>query len=238
MVKVEAIAVDIDGTITDQDRKICISAIEAIRAAEKLDIPTIIVTGNVVNYAYATAVLIGASGGIVGENGGLIFKEGTNDNQVQLLTNKELVDNAQRYIQEHVESKVHLSADNQFRMTEVVYYKTVSKEILINALKGFKNEDDIKIYDSGFALHVTDKNINKGKALKLLCEQNDININNLMAIGDSENDMEFLNVSGIKVAVANADDSLKEISDYVCKNCFGDGVYEAIEKYILRDEND
>lgn len=45
--KIKAIAVDVDGTITDKDRKICISAIEAIRSAEELKIPTIIVTGNI-----------------------------------------------------------------------------------------------------------------------------------------------------------------------------------------------
>ena len=55
--KIEAIAVDIDGTITDDTRKICISAIESLRAAEEKGIPTIIVTGNVVNYAYAAEVL-------------------------------------------------------------------------------------------------------------------------------------------------------------------------------------
>ena len=32
---IEAIAVDIDGTITDDKRQICISAIEALRKAEK-----------------------------------------------------------------------------------------------------------------------------------------------------------------------------------------------------------
>lgn len=70
--KIKAIAVDIDGTITDSDRRICISAIEAIRAAEKIGIPTIIVTGNIFFYATATATLIGTTGGIVAENGGVI----------------------------------------------------------------------------------------------------------------------------------------------------------------------
>ncbi|WP_394325454.1 HAD hydrolase family protein [Methanobrevibacter arboriphilus] len=55
-----------------------------------------------------------------------------------------------------------------------------------------------------------------------------------MAIGDSENDIEFLKVCGLKVAVANADKILKETADYVCKNEYGDGVKEAIEKFILK----
>ena len=68
---IEAIAVDIDGTITDDKRQICISSIKALRKAEKAGIPTIIVTGNVVNYAYATEVLIGCSGGLVAEESSL-----------------------------------------------------------------------------------------------------------------------------------------------------------------------
>ena len=87
--KIEAIAVDIDGTITDDERKLCISAIESLRSAEKAGIPTIIVTGNVVNYAYAAQVLIGCSGGLVAENGGMIFKEGYNNNAVEILVNSE-----------------------------------------------------------------------------------------------------------------------------------------------------
>ena len=54
-----------------------------------------------------------------------------------------------------------------------------------------------------------------------------------MAIGDSENDEDFLKVVGLKVAVSNAEDKLKEISDYVCEKPYGDGVKEAVEKFVL-----
>lgn len=233
--KIEAIAVDIDGTITDEKRKMSISAIESIREAEEAGIPTIIVTGNVVNYAYATAVLIGATGGLVGENGGLIFKEGTNNNEVQPLADRNYVDKACEYIENHVDPKykLHYSSDNPFRISEIVYYKTVPKEAVTDALKGFEDEDKIKVYDSGFAFHITDSRVNKGIALRKLCEQNGIKMENVMAVGDSENDEEFLKEVGLKIAVANADDSLKEISDYVCEGYFGNGVKEAIEKFVL-----
>ena len=56
---------------------------------------------------------------------------------------------------------------------------------------------------------------------------------NVMAIGDSQNDEDFLKEAGVKIAVGNAEDKLKNISDYVCKNQFGDGVAEAIEKFAL-----
>lgn len=234
--KIEAIAVDIDGTITDDTRKICISAIESLRAAEKKGIPTIIVTGNVVNYAYATQVLIGCSGGLVAENGGMIFKEGYNNNAVEILVNREYIEKADVHLKEKMGENYykHASHDNNYRATEIVFYKTIQREIIEDALKDYEFIDELEIYDSGFALHVTDKRVNKGTSLRRLCEKNNISMENVMAIGDSENDEDFLKEAGIKIAVGNADDSLKEKSTYICQNKFGDGVAEAIDKFALR----
>lgn len=234
--KIEAIAVDIDGTITDDKRKICISAIESLRAAEKAGIPTIIVTGNVINYAYATEVLIGCSGGLVAENGGMIFKEGYNNNAVEILVNREYIEKADVHLKEKLgkDYSKHASHDNNYRATEIVFYKTIQREIIEDALKDYEFIDELEIYDSGFALHVTDKRVNKGSSLKRLCEKNGINMDNVMAIGDSENDEDFLKEVGVRIAVGNADESLKEISTYVCEKNFGDGVAEAIEKFALR----
>lgn len=232
---IEAIAVDIDGTITDDKRRICVSAIEALRKAESKGIPTIIVTGNVVNYAYAAEVLIGCSGGLVGENGGLVFKEGENDNAVEILVDRDFVTSAESHLKEKLGDDFdrHASHDNMYRLTETVFYKTIEKEKLEDALNDFKHLDELEIYDSGFALHVTDKRVNKGTSLRYLCERNGINMENVMAIGDSENDEDFLREVGYRIAVGNAEDKLKEISTYVCENNFGDGVAEAIEKFAL-----
>lgn len=231
----EAIAVDIDGTITDDTRKICISAIESLRKAEEKGIPTIIVTGNVVNYAYAAEVLIGCSGGLVAENGGIVFKEGENNNAVETMVERDFVTSAENHLKEKLGEKfdIHASHDNMYRLTETVFYKTIDKEELENALKDFKYIDQLEIYDSGFALHITDKRVNKGTSLRYLCERNGINMENVMAIGDSQNDEDFLKEVGYKIAVGNADNKLKEISTYACEKLYGAGVAEAIEKFAL-----
>ena len=232
---IEAIAVDIDGTITDEKRQICISAIEALRKAEDAGIPTIIVTGNVVNYAYATEVLIGCSGGLVCENGGIVFKEGENNNAVEIMVERDFVTSAENHLKEKLGEMFdkHASHDNIYRQTETVFYKTLDSQILEDALKDFEYLDQLEIYDSGFALHITDKRVNKGTSLRYLCERNGINMENVMAIGDSQNDEDFLKEVGYKIAVGNAEEKLKEISTYTCENYFGDGVAEAIEKFAL-----
>ena len=211
---IEAIAVDIDGTITDDKRQICISAIKALRKAEAAGIPTIIVTGNVVNYAYATEVLIGCSGGLVAENGGVVFKEGENNDDVETMVERDFVTSAENHLREKLGDKFdkHASHDNMYRLTETVFYKTLDKKELEEALKDFEYLDRLEIYDSGFALHITDKRVNKGTSLKYLCERNGINMKNVMAMGDNQNDEDFLKVAMLKI-------NLKRLVPIPVKDC-------------------
>lgn len=44
---------------------------------------------------------------------------------------------------------------------------------------------------------------------------------------------DFLTVAVVKVAVNNADKEFKDIADYITKKYYGDGVAEAIERFIL-----
>ena len=231
---IKAIAVDIDGTITDKNRKICISAIEAIRAGEKVGIPTIIVTGNIFFYAYATATLIGATGGIVAENGGVISEiDGEGIEKIRVLGDFNKVQKAFDYIN----SKVSLQKvdDSDSRLSEIAIYRTVDEKNLKNILNESPEDFSVEIYDTQFAIHITDNNVNKGSSLGIVAKKHGLKLNEILAIGDSENDIEFLRKCGFKVAVANADESLKEIADYVCKNKYGDGAKEAIEKFVLNE---
>ena len=239
--KIKAIAVDIDGTITDKDRKICISAIEAIRNAENIGIPTIIVTGNIFFYAYATATLIGVTGGIVAENGGVISQlDDGGIEKIKVLGSFDKVQKAFDYISSEIvkcsiNNVEYLKKvdDSDSRLSEIAMYRTIDKSIIKNILKESKEDFGVEIYDTQFALHITDKNINKGISLKIVAKQHGFDLNEILAIGDSENDIEFLSACGFKVAVANADKSLKEIADYVCENKYGDGAKEAIEEFVI-----
>ena len=69
----KAIAVDIDGTITDNNKKIHLGAIESLRRLEDAGIPIILATGNVRAITYGLWRFIGASGPMVCENGGVVW---------------------------------------------------------------------------------------------------------------------------------------------------------------------
>ncbi len=67
------------------------------------------------------------------------------------------------------------------------------------------------------------------EAAKLL----DLKPDEMVGVGDGYNDFPLLRACGLKVAMGNANDDLKEIADYVAPSVENDGVAHVIEKYIL-----
>ncbi len=234
MVKIEAIAVDVDGTITDGKRRLCHSSMDALRKVEDAGIPVIIVTGNISHFTYAITTMIGTTGGMVCENGGAIYKPGYNDNRMIVLGDINKGKAAYELLLDKFgdEIPLRITEDDDARLSEITVYKLFDAAPVKEALKDM----DVAVYDSGFAIHLTDPDVDKGSSLRKLCELSDLDIDNVMGIGDGENDIEFLKEVGVKIAVANAEDELKEFADYVCEKPYGDGVEEAIEKFVFNDE--
>lgn len=74
----------------------------------------------------------------------------------------------------------------------------------------------------------------KGDALAYLAKYFGVKREMIMAIGDSYNDLEMLEFAGLGVAVANAREEVKKRAGYVTSAPYGDGVVEALEKFVLR----
>ncbi len=76
----------------------------------------------------------------------------------------------------------------------------------------------------------------KGAALKTLLNELSIPAENVLAIGDAENDIELLKLAGIGVAMGNASPVVKAAADYVTASNDEDGAAQAIERFVLADE--
>lgn len=82
---------------------------------------------------------------------------------------------------------------------------------------------------------IMDKNGNKGDALEHLCSLLGITLEETAAIGDSMNDYEMIKRAGFGIAMENAMDEVKAVSQYVTKTQMEDGVASVIS-YILGEE--
>jgi len=85
-------------------------------------------------------------------------------------------------------------------------------------------------------IEVTAKNATKANALKELCSILKIEKENVIAFGDSDNDMDMIEFSGIGVAMANGDKEIKNKADIITESCDNFGVAVVLEK-ISEGEN-
>ena len=77
------------------------------------------------------------------------------------------------------------------------------------------------------------KGFNKGSGVTEVCELLGEDIANTMAFGDSINDKEMLETAAIAVAMGNATDTVKELSDHVTTDILDDGIWNAMRQYQL-----
>ncbi len=215
-----AIAIDIDGTITDETRAVNCRAVEKLR---KVSIPVVLVTGNVMCYARTASKLLGFSETVIAENGGVV-RFGYDEDDV-VLGDKDRCLRAMEILSRHFPVE---PLDLDMRLSEVALRRTFPAE---EAERILSAEDiGVRIVDSGFAYHIMDARVGKGKALSLVADNLGISTDNFIAIGDSENDVEMLRAAGYGIAVANAHPSLKKIADLVTESPDGDGVVEALKE--------
>ena len=82
-------------------------------------------------------------------------------------------------------------------------------------------------------IEVNHHSANKGEGLRQICKILNLEAKNVMAIGDSDNDRRMLEFAGFGVAMGNAPDNIKAITNKVTLSYKEDGVAHAIEKYVL-----
>ncbi len=82
-------------------------------------------------------------------------------------------------------------------------------------------------------LEVMNKGVTKGNAVRILAQMYGINREEIIAIGDNENDISMIEYAGLGIAMGNAEEILKRAADHVTGDYQEDGVAEAIEKFIL-----
>ena len=82
-------------------------------------------------------------------------------------------------------------------------------------------------------VEVLDPHVNKGRALRFVAERHGVALSEVLAVGDSWNDLPLLETAGFGVAMGSAPDELRARADAVVADVAHDGVAEAIERFAL-----
>ena len=82
-------------------------------------------------------------------------------------------------------------------------------------------------------LEIMPQGVDKGEGIRRLGELYGIGTDEIMALGDSQNDLDMLKAAGFPVAMANAAEEVKAAAAYVTASNDDDGVAAAVEKFVL-----
>jgi len=114
---VKALAVDIDGTLTDKEGRLDTEAIEALREAERKGIQVILASGNSLCVVLGLRYYLGCSGGAIAENGAVIWYKG----RIEVLGNREVALEARRILVERLSHIVRESWQNPHRYADFAF---------------------------------------------------------------------------------------------------------------------
>ncbi|WP_081315048.1 Cof-type HAD-IIB family hydrolase [Brochothrix thermosphacta] len=85
-----------------------------------------------------------------------------------------------------------------------------------------------------FFLECTMKGITKGASLDVLAKSLGYTAENVIACGDSNNDESMIKYAGLGVAMANANDNIKNLASYEAPSNADDGVAAVVRKFMLK----
>lgn len=89
------------------------------------------------------------------------------------------------------------------------------------------------VKSTDFFCEVCHKEATKGDGVKCLEKFYNISKDEVLTIGDHNNDIELIKAGGIGVAMGNATDELKNVADFVTDTVENDGFVKAMEKFVL-----
>jgi len=222
----KAVVCDVDGTITFKDRKIDAVAVEALRATEAAGVPVVLATGNVLPIAYALSYLVGTSGPIVAENGGLVYFRGA----VEELVKRDEVELVARAVEKRL-GLTRLFTD-RWRVTEVAFpeargtYDAVRREVAAHP-----QGSHVRVERTGFAVHLMNPGSAKFRGVVRALELIGLAPGDALACGDSDNDAEMVGRCGAGVALGGAPEGLRAAATLVTRKVAGRGLAEAFLRF-------
>ncbi len=213
-----ALATDFDGTIA-RDGVVAAATVAALARAKDAGLCLLLVTGRELPDLFNTFDHVPLFDRIVAENGALMYTPGTG--LVRQLAPAPPVLLLDRLLEEGVPLSVGAS---------IVATVEPHEHAVLAAIRDLGLEWHV-IFNKGSVM-VLPSGVTKATGLAPALEDLAVAPEDTIAIGDAENDHEFLAMCGLKVAVSNALPALKSIADVVTAGPRGEGVTEVIDALL------
>ena len=216
------LATDYDGTLA-KNGKVSESTLDALNCLQKSGRKLILVTGRQLEdlcQAFPETSLFDC---VVAENGAVIYFPSTREELLLGDLPPEKFINALRS-----------RNINPLSVGKVIVATWEPNEMeVLNTIRELGLDLQV-IFNKG-AVMVLPAGVNKASGLSAALDKMGLSVRNTVAVGDAENDLSFLKLCELSVAVANALPSVKSEVDWITKEERGDGVIELIERLLTLD---
>ena len=262
---IKLVCTDIDGTILKSDYTFSQNVKNCMQKLTEKGVKVVLVTGRMHSAAKFIADDLGLTTPIVSYQGGMIVENGTilheknlpeehackiiewarkNNAHLNLYTDDTLyVENdtyvvkkyaGERYTKYQVKpfdelpkSRIHKLLAINFENAELV---SSWRDEMIE-----KFPDLYIVKSTPHFCEFSNKDASKYNAVKFLQNYWGLKTEEILCIGDQDNDIKLLEAAGTKVAMGNSSEGLKEIADFIIDTVQNDGFVKAMEKFILGD---
>ena len=165
-------------------------------------------------------------------NGGFV-KEGTVFTQLENFMTPEMIEKF--YQRMHFVDEFDSSLFGGVLKMSMV----VGEERLNSVLQEINDlfDGQVRAVSSGYGcIDILQDGIHKAWGLEELLKRWNLESEQIMAFGDSENDIEMLELAGISYAMENAEESVKKVATKVAPANSQAGVYQVLENWLERGE--
>lgn len=241
--EIKLIALDMDGTLLNEEGKVSEANKAAIREAEQKGVKVLLSTGRAYASCSEIAKSLELSSYLITVNGSEIF-DPTGELVERNIVGAELIQWMWDLSQKHKTDFWATSSDRVWRgeMPEDIPsyqwlkfgFNIEDDKIREEILTMLRENGNLEISNSSPTnIEANAVGINKAKAIEKVCGFLDLRMDEVMAVGDSLNDIAMIKEAGLGVAMGNAQDIVKETADWVTETNNNNGVAKAIQKWVL-----
>lgn len=245
--KYKLLALDMDGTLLNDNHEITFETIKWINKAMDEGIHVCLSTGRAAHSAMPYAEQLGLDTPMVTVNGSEVWKA-PHELHRRTLVDPDLI---RQMYELAIEKDVWFWAytvnglhnrDNWLEegtdLTSIEWlkfgYNTENDELRYQILMALQDMGGLEISNSSpHNLEINPLGINKAAGINEVCQLLNIDMSEVVAVGDSLNDLAVIQAVGLGVAMGNAQEPVKESADLVVGSNNDDGIVEVIRDYIL-----
>jgi phosphoglycolate phosphatase (TIGR01487 family) len=221
--RIKAVVADVDGTLTDERRRLDIDSILAVRRLEERGLKVVLTSGRSYCATHALSTYIGTFGLVIAENGGVI---GRGPGDYTLMGDRSLAELGLKELRKELGDRVREVQSFQ-RYVDIVLARTFDLNPANEMLQ--RRGAGSHILDSGFAYHLVDARVDKGVGVEAAARKLMLETEEIAAIGDNLNDIDMFKVAGFSATFPDAPEQTRRAATYIANRRHGEGVREIAE---------